>query len=110
MSQQGDRFAGGFIAGTLFGGIVGGLVGSWLANRVQQQQDEATESALQGNAAEMAKEQLKKMKRRILSTSDEVSMEEARQGLEEKIAQLNTAIDQARQQMSKANGASQDFE
>jgi Na+/glutamate symporter len=110
MSQQGDRFAGGFIAGTVFGGIVGGLVGSWLANRVQQQSEEDTESSLQGNAAEMAKEQFKKMKRRILSTSDEVSMEEARQGLEEKIAQLNTAIDQAQQQMSKANGASQDYE
>jgi Na+/glutamate symporter len=109
MSQQGDKFAGGFIAGTIFGGIVGGLVGTWLAQRLQQQ-DESTESSLSGNAADMAKEQLKKVKRRILSGNDEVSMEEARQGLEEKIAQLNTAIDQARQQMSKVNGSSQDPE
>jgi Na+/glutamate symporter len=109
MSQQGDKFAGGFVAGTIFGGIVGGLVGTWLAQRLQQQ-DESTESSLSGNAADMAKEQLKKVKRRILSGSDEVSMEEARQGLEEKIAQLNTAIDQARQQMSKVNGSAQDLD
>jgi Na+/glutamate symporter len=109
MGQQGDKFAGGFIAGTIFGGIVGGLVGTWLAQKLQQP-DESTESSLSGNPADMAKEQLKKVKRRILSGNDEVSMEEARQGLEEKIAQLNTAIDQARQQMSKVNGSSQDLD
>jgi hypothetical protein len=104
MGNQGDRFSGGFLAGTVFGGIVGGLVGTWLATKLNETEgDEA--SAIEGGAANLAKEQFKRLKQRVLNVSDEVTVEEARLGLDDKIAQLNDAIDQARQQLSKVNGS-----
>ncbi|HEY9824750.1 MAG TPA: hypothetical protein V6D19_04830 [Stenomitos sp.] len=103
MSNQGDRFAGGFLAGTVFGAVVGGLVGTWLAGKLAEAEtDEA--DALESGPAGLAKEQFKRIRQRMLNSPEESTIEESRQSLEDKISQLNAAIDQARQQLSKVNG------
>ena len=33
MSDQNDRYWGGFLSGAIFGGITGGLLGTWLASK-----------------------------------------------------------------------------
>ncbi|NJM76474.1 MAG: hypothetical protein HC852_12635 [Acaryochloridaceae cyanobacterium RU_4_10] len=103
MGNQGDRFSSGFLAGTVFGGIVGGLVGTWLATKLNE--TEGDEASTLEEGANLAKEQFKRLKQRVLNVADEVTVEEARLGLDDKIAQLNDAIDQARQQLSKVNGS-----
>jgi gas vesicle protein len=110
MSNQGDRFTGGFLVGTMFGAIVGGLVGTWLATKLSEQ-DEEGEPLNESGPANLAREQFKRIKQRVFNAAEEPTIEQARQGLEEKIAQLNDAIDQARQQLSKVNGSGtpQDF-
>ncbi|MCM1984238.1 hypothetical protein [Lyngbya confervoides] len=104
MANQGDRFLGGFIAGSIFGGIVGGLVGSYLATRLEDQSD-AEEDAPEGSI-----EGTLRGARRLLRRSSDLSIEDARQGLEEKIAELNDAIDAAREQLSHVNGISEDHQ
>jgi hypothetical protein len=102
-NQGGDRFAGGFLAGTIFGSVVGGLVGTWLATKLIEQEEDGT-SLTEGGPASIAREQFKRIRQRVLNATDEPTVEEARQGLEDKISQLNDAIDLARQQLSKVNG------
>jgi len=89
MSQK-DNFGGGFVIGSIVGGLVGGLLGALLATR-----DETSESKenfnLNGGDAP-------------LDISSAESIEEARHGLEDKISQLNTAIDEVRQQLGSVNG------
>ncbi len=93
MSQK-DNFGGGFIVGSIVGGLVGGLLGALLTTR-----DETAESNdnfnLRGGEAP-------------LDISSAESIEEARHSLEDKILQLNTAIDEARQQLKSVNDSSQD--
>jgi Na+/glutamate symporter len=84
MSQQ-NGFGSGFILGTVVGGVVGGLLGTVLANRNERQALKPEESRLQNP--------------REISFSNEESIELARHGLEDKIAQLNLAIDDVRQQL-----------
>ncbi len=103
-NQDGDRFAGGFLAGTIFGSVVGGLVGTWLATKLIESEDEA-DSLSESSPASIAKEQFKRIRQRVLNATEEPTVEEARQGLEDKISQLNDAIDLARQQLSKVNGS-----
>jgi hypothetical protein len=93
-----DGFTGGFIAGALFGGIVGGILGTLLtSNRLQESlpADETLNS---------------KNKKRNLKPPTEQSIELARRGLEDKIAQLNEAIDDVREQLSTVNGRAEDNE
>lgn len=92
--SQNDNFAGGFIAGALFGGIVGGVIGALATARLKG--GEVEESAFSDS------ERLD-----VFSQGDEESMERARRGLEDKIAQLNTAIDDVRQQLGGINGHAQ---
>lgn len=104
MSNQSDRFAGGFLAGTIFGGIVGGIVGTLLANRLSGEVLGEDGAVIDNSPANVAKKQFQRIRQRVLNTAPEdLTIEEARQGLEDKIAQLNDAIDQARQQLSKVN-------
>jgi gas vesicle protein len=111
MSNQGDRFAGGFLAGTIFGGIVGGLIGTLLANQLSSEEFDEDGELVENSPASLAKKQFQRIKQRVLNTSSEdLSIEEARQGLEDKISQLNDAIDQARQQLSKVNGSGASIE
>ena len=108
MSNQGDRFAGGFLAGTIFGGIVGGIVGTLVANRLSGEVEDVPREG--GNSAKSTQKRFQKMRQRVLSTpSDDINIEEARQGLEDKISQLNDAIDQARQQLSRVNAVGDDL-
>ncbi len=94
MSQQ-DGFAGGFFTGIVVGGIVGGIVG-------------AIASAKTANGEDKLKfrERFKADNNSQLSGDD--SMETARLSLEDKIAQLNNAIDDVRQQLGAVNGHSED--
>jgi gas vesicle protein len=87
MSQK-DGFSTGFLLGSILGGLVGGTIGVLLANR-QQGGDEP--------------EVLRRVKARAQSKSDRAdaqSIGSARQSLEDKIADLNGAIDEVRSSLS----------
>ncbi|MEM9116744.1 MAG: hypothetical protein AAF827_20995 [Cyanobacteria bacterium P01_D01_bin.6] len=96
MSQQ-DNFGSGFFLGTLFGGVVGGVVGAVVASRVLRDNSEEETfnlgSAQEGDGG-------------AFSPSEE-EMELARRGLEDKIAQLNSAIDDVRHRLGTPNGHAQ---
>lgn len=98
MSQQGN-FIGGFLLGTVVGGVVGGVIGALAASRMNQ---EAAGS--EGSFPKLDKAEAKPVKRRQLKAPTEQNMEVARRGLEDKIAQLNDAIDDVRQQLGTVNG------
>lgn len=95
MSQQ-DNFAGGFLLGTFVGGVVGGVLGVLVASRIK------TDAA--GNEVFPKMEGNPVKKKRQLRQPTEQTIETARRGLEDKIAQLNDAIDDVRQQLSNVNG------
>ncbi|WP_013321807.1 hypothetical protein [Gloeothece verrucosa] len=84
MSQR-QGFAGGFLAGAIVGGIMGGLIGSAIAQRRNKTQQEDNHSLLEAGDG--------------LRFETEEEMEKARRSLENKIAQLNHAIDDVRQQL-----------
>lgn len=87
MSQQ-DNFFGGFWVGAIVGGVVGGVLGVLVAPRLSRH--DSPES---------------KKGERSLALSEQ-SGEDSRRGLEDKIAQLNDAIDDVRQQLGGVNGGS----
>lgn len=92
MSQ--NNFAGGFLAGAVFGGIVGGVVGVLASNRLRK--TETDDFALTDEE-----------RRQLENASTEERMEFARRGLEDKISQLNMAIEDVRVQMGNvSNGHS----
>jgi hypothetical protein len=90
MGQQ-NGFGNGFIIGSIVGGVVGGLLGTVLASRNEKQIVDRDLEILKNGTD--------------LSLNSEESIEQARHGLEEKIAQLNLAIDDVTQQLEsvKAN-------
>ncbi len=90
MSQ--NNFAGGFIAGAFLGGIVGGVVGVLASNRLRQ-------GATHDDFSQLSEEE----RRQLENATTEERMEIARRGLEDKIAQLNTAIEDVRGQMGSVN-------
>jgi hypothetical protein len=96
MSQQGN-FLGGFLLGTLVGGAVGGVIGALAASRLAP-----TDAKLEGGNDPKA---VKASKKRQIKPAAEPNMEVARRGLEDKIAQLNEAIDDVRQQLGSVNGS-----
>lgn len=94
--SQNEGFLGGFITGTIIGGVVGGLVGTILASRriAESNEEDRDRSLLKpGKALEFDREE---------------SIETARRSLEDKIAQLNLAIDDVRQQLGTVDGSSFD--
>jgi hypothetical protein len=98
MSQQ-DNFSGGFILGAIVGGVVGGIFGVALATA------KTAQSPLPDDDAKVARPRRRPL--RVPTTTEAVteqSMEVARQGLEDRIAQLNDAIDDVRQQLGSVNG------
>lgn len=90
MSEQGN-FVGGFLLGTLVGGALGGIMGALAAGRVQAGQTDRQSPELDFGD---------------LDNLTEEGMESARLSLEAKIAQLNDAIDDVRQQLGHINGQS----
>ncbi len=86
MSQR-SGFGSGFLLGALFGGVVGGVAGAIAASRIKQQDRIGSDGEwIDGDDS--------------LPFNTEENMEVARRSLENKIAQLNGAIDDVRQQMS----------
>lgn len=92
MSQQ-DNFGSGFMAGALFGGLLGGVLGALAASRLKPSE---TDPHRPLHASERPLE--------AFDGATEESMEIARRRLEDKIAQLNEAIDDVRQQLGDING------
>lgn len=90
MSQQ-DGFGNGFVIGSIVGGIIGGVLGTLMASR-QEKKSLAEEQSL----IEAGKQ---------TKFTTEESAEVARHSLEDKIAQLNLAIDDVRQQLGNVNGS-----
>ena len=91
MSQR-DGFRGGFLLGTIVGGIIGGVVGTLVATRRDRAFDGEDESLLKSGKGE--------------KFDSEASIEMARQRLEKKISQLNSAIDDVRKQLGQVEGNS----
>ncbi len=91
MSQK-EGFGNGFIVGSIVGGVIGGILGTLLTNRneIESTEEKFIESGQQ------------------IPFSTEESMEVARHSLEDKIAQLNSAIDDVRQQLETVNSNSQE--
>ncbi|MBP0017432.1 MAG: hypothetical protein J7647_07730 [Cyanobacteria bacterium SBLK] len=92
MSQR-DGFAGGFILGAMIGGAIGGIVGALAASK----RSISNPDTLPANEEEMLHSAAKSER---IEKSAEQSIEMARRSLEAKIAQLNLAIDDVRQQLS----------
>ena len=86
MSQK-NGFGNGFILGSIVGGVIGGVLGTLLANKSEQRSsvDNRYQESLEGGTE--------------VRFDSEESIEMARHGLEDKIAQLNLAIDDVRQQL-----------
>ncbi len=96
MGQQ-DNFGSGFVLGTLFGGLVGGVVGAVVAARVNRSVSIETEDNVLSDVQPVPP--------RLSPTDADIEM--ARRGLEDKIAQLNTAIDDVRQRLGSENNYTQ---
>ncbi len=91
MSQR-DNFLGGFFLGTVIGGAVGGVLGVVLATRRTKAIEASSDEALnQDNQTGML-------------GADNIEI--TRRRLEDKIAQLNGAIDDVRHQLASVNNLS----
>ncbi|NEO12296.1 MULTISPECIES: hypothetical protein [unclassified Moorena] len=102
MSQQ-DGFASGFLTGAVVGGLIGGLIGALVtAGKSNQNNDEEDRSMLNSERSDP-----KAIRARRRELKAEASIEAARQSLEDKIAQLNSAIDDVRQQVSTVKGTAE---
>lgn len=103
MSQR-DDFTGGFLLGSIVGGIVGGALGALVASgKLSELMASDEEAALN---SEQAENKPNKLRKRALKPQNgqQVDIEAARRGLEDKIAQLNDAIDDVRQKLGGVNG------
>jgi gas vesicle protein len=99
MSQQGS-FVGGFLLGTLIGAALGGVVGALSASRRPAPRPS-------GKSLGAGLDEGNLLLRDKFKASGEDSMEAARLGLEAKIAQLNEAIDEVRQQLGGVTATSE---
>ena len=98
-----DKFSSGFWLGTLVGGVVGGIVGATIANnRANRVEDELQNTQLPNEGNE--KRPLKSS-RRSRSTD---RMEIARRSLDDKISDLNNAIDAVRSSVGQVPSTSID--
>ncbi len=93
MSQR-DGFGSGFVIGSIVGGVIGGVLGALLTSRGEQES--------------MVERFIEPGEQMPFPTEDE--MEVARHNLEDKIAQLNSAIDNVRQQLETVDSNSPDPE
>jgi Na+/glutamate symporter len=95
MSQK-YNFGSGFVLGSIVGGVVGGLLGTLIVKRSETANTEKKQVIAEGELP--------------LDFTSEENVEMARHGLEDKIAQLNLAIDEVRQQLGsvKSNSLEKD--
>ena len=88
MSQK-DNFGNGFVLGSIVGGVVGGILGTLLATKTETVISRRKRTIKEGEPP--------------LDFTSEESIENARHSLEDKIAQLNSAIDEVKQQLDSVN-------
>lgn len=101
-----NQFAGGFFLGAIIGGVLGGIVGSTLIAQRSANSESGARSLDESNRDD--RRSLDKTRKRMLSSSTQPDFESTRRGLEDKIAQLNDAIDEARQQLGGTRAADDD--
>ena len=89
MSQQ-NNFGSGFILGSIVGGVVGGVLGTVFASRKEKPVTGIDTRIREANEVAFGTEE---------------SIELARNGLETKIAQLNLAIDDVREQLGSVEAS-----
>jgi hypothetical protein len=113
MSQQ-DNFSSGFVWGAMLGGLAGGLVGALLVAKsrndeleddLEDAEIDATPIAQSSRTQQPAKGAASRRRPLRLAPPPvtEPNMEVARRSLEDKIASLNDAIDDVRQQLRLVN-------
>ncbi len=95
-----DGFNGGFWLGTLVGGVVGGIVGVTIAERRANRLEDDDRTRLSGDGD---KRPLKSSRSRRMDR-----MEMARRSLDDKINDLNNAIDSVRSSISPVPGEPND--
>ncbi len=95
-----DGFSGGFWLGTIVGGVVGGIVGATIATRRANRFEDEDRGRLSGESGDRP---LKSSRSRRLDR-----MEMARRSLDDKINDLNNAIDSVRSTISHVPGESSD--
>ena len=88
--NQRDGFGRGLVIGSIVGGVIGGVLGVLLTSRSNKQS--VVETVIEPGTQ--------------MKFTTEESMETARHNLEDKIAQLNSAIDDVRQQLETVNSNS----
>lgn len=97
--SQSNNFTSGFFLGALLGGLVGGVAGVLAVNRMSREDSEASLSQLSDEISQ-----------NLADMSNDERMEVARRGLEDKISELNAAIEEVRQQLGSTNGHVTDYE
>ncbi len=101
MSDQ-DNFTSGLIAGAVVGGLVGGMIGFLLGSgRSQEVSGDENSQLPESKLRKIIKRQLK---------SEEEKISAARRTLEEKIAQLNEAIDEVRFQLGDDQDSAEELD
>lgn len=99
--SQSSNFTSGLFLGALLGGLVGGVAGVLAANRISRpKEDDAV------NFSQLSEE----IKQNLADMTSDERMEVARRGLEDKISELNAAIEEVRQQLGSSNGHITDYE
>ncbi|MCX5964062.1 MAG: hypothetical protein NT070_13240 [Cyanobacteria bacterium] len=103
MSQQ-DNFSTGFLLGAVVGGVVGGVLGSILVKRLPD--DEVTVEKRE-QLPEVKKPAKRPLRSAPLNQEEQelANSDTARRSLEDKIAQLNDAIDDVRDQLKRVGGS-----
>jgi gas vesicle protein len=94
-----DKFSSGFWLGTIVGGVVGGIVGATIANKRANRLEDELDSLLPSEGGE--KRPLKSS--RQSRTADR--MEIARRSLDDKISDLNNAIDAVRSSVGQPSSS-----
>ncbi len=102
MSQQ-DNFSTGFLLGAVVGGIVGGVLGSVLVKRLPDEEMTVDKNDRLPEVKPPAKRPLRSAPV-TQQEQESASSETARRSLEDKIAQLNDAIDDVRDQLKRVSG------
>ncbi|MGF1514931.1 MAG: hypothetical protein ACFB5Z_14720 [Elainellaceae cyanobacterium] len=92
MDQQQNNFMGGFLIGTVVGGVLGGLTGVLASSRLKNR--ESISGQTESGPLRSAKQ------------ANSRSIESTRRSLEDKIAQLNEAIDDVREQLNSVEASS----
>ena len=104
MSQQ-DNFSTGFLLGAVLGGVVGGVLGSILVRRLP---DDGVMVDKNDRLPDVKPTATKRPLRSAPMNPEErasANSETARRSLEDKIAQLNDAIDDVRDQLKRVGGS-----